>query len=95
MGEGVTIGLDGTGRADVVGSAMARLAGGTEPIDLPKTGFAVWLPTYDLLHVEGTPRHRWLPQPGNRRVTDTGNGEDTALEAAIARIAQQSSATVP
>ena len=61
MGEGMAIGLDGMRRATVVGSAMAQLAGATETFTLARTGARVALPTGELFHVDGTPRHRWLP----------------------------------
>ncbi|MEM6499499.1 MAG: S41 family peptidase, partial [Pseudomonadota bacterium] len=47
MGEGMAIGLDGMGRATVLGTQMARLAGGTEAINLPGVGVTVFIPTYD------------------------------------------------
>ncbi len=72
MGEGIAIGLHGTGRAVVLGTRMAGLAGGTEAFTLPRTKINVWLPTYDLLHVDGTPRHEFrpvLPTPENMENT--------------------------
>lgn len=82
MGEGIVIGLDGIGRAKVMGSAMAGLAGGTQPIDLPESGLQVWVPTYDLHHLDETPRHRWKPQASLINA-DFGNGRDILLEEAI------------
>lgn len=61
MGEGMAAGLDGMRRATVVGSAMAQLAGATETFTLARTGARVALPTEELFHVDGTPRHRWVP----------------------------------
>ncbi|MEL6569564.1 MAG: S41 family peptidase [Pseudomonadota bacterium] len=82
MGEGIVIGLDGIRRAKVMGSAMAGLAGGTQPIDLPESGLQVWVPTYDLRHLGGTPRHRWKPQE-NPIDADFGNGRDILLEEVV------------
>lgn len=62
VGEGMAIGFDGTGRADVIGSPMAGLAGGTERFVLEKTKTPIWLPVYDLTHVDGTARHEWMPE---------------------------------
>lgn len=62
MGEGMAIGLDGMGRATVLGSAMAGLAGATDGFTLPRTEVRVSLPTEELYHVDGTPRHRWRPR---------------------------------
>ena len=83
MGEGMAIGLDGMDRATIVGSKMARLAGGTEATDFSKLNLSVFLPTYDLHHLDGTPRHEWSPDPQNRNVADYGNEEDKLLERAI------------
>ncbi len=80
MGEGMAIGFDGMGRGHVIGSQMAGLAGGTEAFILPQTGISVQFPTYDLAHLDGTPRHDW--QPGHRVTGDNGNGPDLALMAA-------------
>jgi len=61
MGEGMAIGLDGMQRGIVVGTRMAGLAGSVEDFVLPCSGIAVALPTEQLLHVNGTPRERWVP----------------------------------
>lgn len=84
MGEGMTIGFDGMQRGTVIGSKMARLAGGTEPVALPFTGVSLWLPTYDLRHLDDTPRHRW--EPAISVVADNGNAADLALDAALQQL---------
>jgi len=84
MGEGMTIGFDGMQRATVIGSKMGRLAGGTEPVQLPYTGVSLWFPTYDLRHLNGTPRHLW--EPAISLIADNGNEKDLALDAALARL---------
>jgi C-terminal processing protease CtpA/Prc len=61
MGEGMAIGFDALGRAKIVGTAMARLCGGTEEFELPNTGIPIHLPTYLLYHVNGTPREAFVP----------------------------------
>jgi len=87
MGEGMAIGFDGLGRGHVMGSQMAGLAGGTKTFTLAQTGISVQFPTYDLAHLDRTPRHDWLP---SHRVTgDNGNGPDLALEAALVWIGEQ------
>ena len=86
MGEGMAIGLDGMGRATVLGTQMARLAGGTEAISLPSVEITVFIPTYDLLHLDGTPRHQWAPSVANTQSADVGNQEDLLLNAAIRRL---------
>ncbi|MEM1106760.1 MAG: S41 family peptidase [Pseudomonadota bacterium] len=98
MGEGMVIGLDGTRRAKVMGSAMAGLAGGTEPLVLPQSGLTVWLPTYDLRHLDGTPRHQWMPgagaEPGDFRA-DFGDGRDMLLARARRALAGHESRAEP
>ncbi|MEL7101727.1 MAG: S41 family peptidase [Pseudomonadota bacterium] len=86
MGEGMAIGLDGMGRATVLGSQMARLAGGTEGVELVDSGITVFLPTYDLRHLDGTPRHKWIPKGDNFLSADFGNSEDLLLNTAIERL---------
>ena len=86
MGEGMAIGLDGMGRATVLGTQMARLAGGTEAVDLPSVGITAFIPTYDLRHLDGTPRHHWAPAVENTQSADLGNGEDSLLITAIQRL---------
>ena len=61
MGEGLAIGLDGMGRARVVGTPMAGLLGALGEIRLPNTGIAVRVPTERLAAVDGTPREAFVP----------------------------------
>ena len=86
MVEGMAIGLDGMGRATVLGTQMARLAGGTEAIDLPSVGISVFIPSYDLRHLDGTPRHHWAPAVKNTQSADLGHREDLLLNTAIQRL---------
>lgn len=84
MGEGMAIGFDGMERGKVMGSKMARLAGGTNGIKLKETGISLRLPTYDLHHLNGTPRHLW--EPSEIVTADNGAGADTLLDAAISAL---------
>jgi C-terminal processing protease CtpA/Prc len=61
MGEGMAIGLDAMGRALVVGTPMAHLAGAVSDFTLPRTGIDVAFATEQLYHVNGKPRQDWLP----------------------------------
>lgn len=61
MGEGIAIGFDALHRGTVVGTQMARLRGAVDRIDLPKAGFGVVFPTEKVFHMNGTPRHEWMP----------------------------------
>lgn len=81
MGEGMAIGFDAMGRGTVIGSQMAGLAGGTEAVKLKKTGIELRMPTYDLHHLNGTPRHKWKPL--DLSVADNSSEEDILLQKAI------------
>jgi carboxyl-terminal processing protease len=79
MGEGMAIGLDAMGRALVVGTPMAQLAGAVSDFTLPRTGIDVAFATEQLYHVNGKPRQDWLPPvllpdaaPGAGAATDQG-----------------------
>lgn len=80
MGEGMAIGLDGMGRATVIGGEMSRLGGAMHDFTLP-SGVPVKLVQADLLHLDGTRRHEWLPPV--RAVADNGDGPDLALAKAV------------
>lgn len=84
MGEGMAIGFDGMNRGTVMGSDMARLAGGTKPIDLEFSKISLWIPTYDLHHINGTPRHEWSPP--FLMIADNGNEEDLLFKKAMSRL---------
>lgn len=80
MAEGMAIGLDGMRRGTVVGTTMGQLAGATEEFTLSRTGARIALPTEELFHVDGTPRHRWVPPV----IVAPGIGPDGA-DSALAR----------
>ena len=61
MGEGIAIGFDGMHRATVVGTRMAGLRGAVDGVDLPSMGCRAFFPTEQVFHVNGTPRHDWIP----------------------------------
>ena len=61
MGEGMAVGFDAMRRALVVGMPMAHLAGAVSDFRLPKTGIDVAFADEQLYHINGTPRHDWLP----------------------------------
>jgi C-terminal processing protease CtpA/Prc len=62
MGEGLAVGLDGLGRATLVGTRMAGLLGGTRAYTLPHSGIVCRFPSEKIFHVDGTPRAEWLPE---------------------------------
>ncbi|APV48970.1 hypothetical protein BWI17_04310 [Betaproteobacteria bacterium GR16-43] len=61
MGEGMAIGLDGTRRGVIVGTAMGRLEGAVFTDKLSSTGIGFNYPAERLFHVDGTPRERFVP----------------------------------
>lgn len=81
MGEGLAIGLDGMGRARVLGSPMAGLQGALYDVVLPRTRLTVRIPAERLYHVEGTPREAWAP--ATRPDPPRHPGDDPALAAAL------------
>ncbi|MEO8061238.1 MAG: S41 family peptidase [Pseudomonadota bacterium] len=87
MGEGMAIGFDAMKRAQIVGTPMARLCGGTESFELPKTGIPVHLPTYRLYHVNGTPREMFVPSI-DVDLTRFRAASDPVLERALAALRQ-------
>jgi peptidase S41-like protein len=92
MGEGMAIGFDGMNRGLVIGTKMARLAGGTENFTLPKTGIAVVFPTYDLTHLNMTPRHLWLPPVAviaDKGGLDGAGNNDPAIDFAVTELTKR------
>lgn len=61
MGEGMAVGLDTMGRAAVVGTPMAGLAGGVESFTLDASGISFQIPVGTIHTMDGTPRERWRP----------------------------------
>lgn len=83
MGEGMAIGLDGMGRATVVGTAMAGLNGAVYSQTLTKTGIGFNFPAERLFHMNGTPRHHWLPPVRVELRGQDDEGRDAILERAL------------
>jgi C-terminal processing protease CtpA/Prc len=83
MGEGIAIGLDGMGRATVVGTKMAHLLGATSETTLPNTGIGVSFPTEKLFHVNGTPRENFVPAVLVDTSVAVRGSDDPVLEAGL------------
>jgi C-terminal processing protease CtpA/Prc len=83
MGEGIAIGFDGTKRATVIGTHMAGLRGAVEGDQLEGAGFSLFFPTEQTFHINGTPRHQWLPT----HLVHPENNED-ALQMALQILTQ-------
>jgi len=62
MGEGIAIGFDGMKRAEIVGSEMAKLLGGTWNYKLDKTGIGFQIPYNKIYHINKTPRENFVPE---------------------------------
>ncbi|WP_125560399.1 S41 family peptidase [Pseudoalteromonas rubra] len=61
MGEGLTIGLHGMGRATVIGTQMSQLLGAIYSETLPHSQLNYLLPREKLFHINGTPREAFMP----------------------------------
>lgn len=61
MGEGLAIGFEGMGRAEIVGSEMERLAGEMNGFSFKNQSFGYRLSTAKLFHINGTPREKYVP----------------------------------
>ncbi|TKC98909.1 S41 family peptidase [Polyangium fumosum] len=90
MGEGMAIGVDGMRRGVVVGTAMAGLKGAITSSTLNQSGIRFAIPVERLFHIDGTPRHRWLPPERVDLVGHDAPGEDTILARALEILAASS-----
>jgi len=86
MGEGMTIGLDAIGAANIFGSPMADLLGGIKTVKLTASDTWMEVPYERLYHVNGTYREDFVPHqvvtPADRSVGES----DPALAHAITYI---------
>lgn len=81
MGEGLAIGFDGLGRAEIVGTEMKRLAGGsTDNFHLKNENLNYKLMTEKLFHLNGTPREKYIPE---NYVSQSTTEKDEILEKGI------------
>ncbi len=79
MGEGLSIALQGSKRALLAGSPMARLKGAVTTFTLPKSGLNFQFPTERLFRVDGTSRELCLPDYEATQISGT---EDWPLKKA-------------
>lgn len=82
IAEGITIAFDGTKRATVIGTEMARLNGAIDGFDLPNTKIGCNIATERLYHVNGQPRENYRPAIVVD-VRDQAPGKDLILQAAL------------
>ena len=81
MGEGLAIGFDGLGRAEIVGTEMKRLAGGsTNDFHLKNEKLNYKLITEKIFHINGTPREKYIPE---NYVSQSTIEKDETLEKGI------------
>ncbi|MDR2236446.1 MAG: peptidase [Chryseobacterium sp.] len=71
MGEGISIGFDGMGRASVIGTKMAGLLGAISNFQLTNTKIGFQFPTERLYHINGTPRENFIPPIATRNSDET------------------------
>jgi C-terminal processing protease CtpA/Prc len=62
MGEGITIGFDALGKAQIAGTKMAGLNGAINGFHTSKANIPYSFPTEQLYHVNGTPRELYVPE---------------------------------
>lgn len=80
MGEGLAIGFEGMGRAEVLGTEMRRLAGEVYDFGFKHQNYGFKLSTAKLYHINGTIREKYVP---THYIQQTTIHKDTALEEAI------------
>jgi carboxyl-terminal processing protease len=92
MGEGLTIGLEGIERAEIVGSEMARLSGEISGFSFKNQSFGYSLSTAKLFHINGTPREKFSP---TNYVKQTTSEKDEVLEKGIDLINKKTKGYTP
>ncbi|MGB1206356.1 MAG: S41 family peptidase [Chitinophagales bacterium] len=80
MGEGLAIGFEGMGRAEIVGSEMRRLAGEVYDFGFIHQKYGFKLSTAKLYHINGTIREAYIPTNYMRQTTTK---KDEVLEKGI------------
>ncbi len=86
MGEGLAIGFEGIGRAQIVGTEMERLAGEMNGFAFKHQKYGFRLSTAKLFHVNGTPREKYVPK---HYVQQTQLVKDETLELGIKILSRQ------
>lgn len=83
MGEGIAIGLNSMNRATIVGTEMARLAGGMKTINFKNHNYGFQVSFEKIFEVNGNPREHFIP--GNY-IEQTQTSKDEILEYTIEKI---------
>ena len=80
MGEGLAIGFEGMGRAEIVGTEMEQLAGAMNGFGFKNLNFGYRISTEKLFHINGTPREKYIP---THYVVPVSISKDEILEKGI------------
>ncbi len=83
MGEGIAIGLNTADGIKVIGTEMARLAGGMKSIDFKNHNYGFQVSFEKIFDVKGNPREEFVPK---NYVEQTRTDIDEILEYTIKRI---------
>ncbi len=83
MGEGLAVGFEGMGRAEIIGSEMRRLAGEVYDFGFKHQKYGYKLSTAKLYHINGTIREKYIP---THYVKQSTNKKDEVLEKGMALI---------
>jgi carboxyl-terminal processing protease len=84
MAEGFAMGMQGLGRAQIVGTKMAGLGAAIARVELPSSRIPVQISAEPIFHVDGTPRWRIEPDLPVDVVAETRDGvDDPILEAGL------------
>jgi len=84
MGEGMAIGFDAMGRAEIIGSKMSRLAGSVQGFPFNNSHFGFLLSTEELFHINGIAREKYIPA---NFVQSNDNTKDLVFQTAVNSIA--------
>jgi len=80
MGEGLAIGFEGMGRAEIIGSEMRRLAGEVYDFNFKHQNYGYKVSTAKLYHINGTLREKYIPTNYVKQTTIT---KDETLDKGI------------
>jgi len=83
MGEGIAIGLNSTKTATIVGTEMARLAGGMKTINFKNHDYGFQVSFEKIFDINGNPREEFVPK---NYVEQTQTEKDEILEYTIEKI---------
>jgi carboxyl-terminal processing protease len=83
MGEGIAIGLNSIDKAKIIGTEMARLAGGMKSIKFKNHNYSFQVSFEKIFDINGNPREEFVPE---NYIEQTQTVKDEILEYTIKRI---------